>query len=60
MIVCGDLNVAHRESTRRTRSPTAATRAYGRGARKLTELLEAGFVDSFRFLYPDAVDAYSW
>ena len=61
VIVCGDLNVAHREID--LKNPKSNRRNAGftdeeRG--KLTELLEAGFVDSFRFLYPDAVDAYSW
>ncbi len=61
VIVCGDLNVAHQEidlknpSTNR-RNPGFTDEERG----KFTELLEAGFVDTFRHLYPDATGAYSW
>ena len=61
VILCGDLNVAHEEidiknpqSNRRNSGFTDEERS------KMTELLGSGFVDSFRFLHPDARDAYSW
>ncbi len=61
VIVCGDLNVAHQEID--LRNPKSNRRNAGftdeeRG--KMTELLEAGFVDTFRSLHPDTADAYSW
>jgi exodeoxyribonuclease-3 len=61
VIMCGDLNVAHNEID--LKNPKSNRRNAGftdeeRG--KMTELLEAGFTDSFRFLYPDKADAYSW
>ena len=61
VIMCGDLNVAHKEidlknpkTNRRNAGFTDEERA------KMTELLNAGFIDSFRFLYPDKEDAYTW
>jgi exodeoxyribonuclease-3 len=61
VIVCGDLNVAHKEidlknpETNRTSAGfTAEERA------KFTKLLEAGFIDTFRYFYPDRADAYTW
>ena len=61
VILCGDLNVAHKEID--LKNPKTNTRNAGftkeeRG--KMTELLEAGFVDSFRYLYPDKTDSYTW
>ena len=60
VIVCGDLNVAHQEIDLRnpkTNRKNAGFTDEERG--KMTELLEAGFADTFRSLYPDTV-AYSW
>lgn len=61
VIICGDLNVAHKEidiknpaSNRKNAGFTDEERA------KMTELLDQGFVDSFRHFYPDKKDAYSW
>ena len=61
VIICGDLNVAHQEidlanpkTNRRNAGFTDEERSC------LTRLLDAGFVDSFRHLHPDATDAYSW
>jgi len=61
VIVTGDLNVAHKEidlknpkTNRRNAGFTDEERA------KFTELLEAGFVDTFRHFYPDLEGAYSW
>ena len=61
VIVCGDLNVAHKEID--LKNPSSNRRNAGftdeeRGA--FTRLLENGFVDSFRCLYPDKTGAYSW
>ena len=61
VVVCGDLNVAHKEidlknpkSNRRNAGFTDEERA------KFTSWLEAGFTDTFRFFYPDQQDIYSW
>ncbi|NCC15018.1 MAG: exodeoxyribonuclease III [Clostridia bacterium] len=61
VIICGDLNVAHNEID--LKNPTSNRRSAGftdeeRG--RFTELLGAGFIDTFRFLYPDTVGVYSW
>ena len=61
VIICGDLNVAHQEID--IKNPTANKNNAGftpqeRG--KMTELLAAGLTDSFRHLYPDRRDVYSW
>ncbi|GLI89389.1 exodeoxyribonuclease III [Bacillus subtilis] len=61
VILCGDLNVAHQEID--LKNPKANRNNAGfsdqeRGA--FTRFLEAGFVDSFRHVYPDLEGAYSW
>jgi exodeoxyribonuclease-3 len=61
LVVCGDMNVAHEEID--LKNPDTNHRSAGftdeeRG--KMTELLAAGFTDSFRFLYPEKTGAYSW
>lgn len=61
VIICGDLNVAHNEID--LKNPKTNRRSAGftdeeRG--KFTELLAAGFVDSFRHFYPDLEGIYSW
>lgn len=61
VILCGDLNVAHKEidlKNPKTNKKSAGFSDEERG--KMTELLEAGFVDSFRYLYPDEEGAYTW
>ena len=61
VIYCGDLNVAHEEidlKNPKTNRGNAGFTDEERG--KMTELLNAGFVDSFRYLYPDKTDSYSW
>lgn len=61
VVVCGDLNVAHQEID--LRHPKANQKNAGFTAeerQKLTALLESGFVDTFRALYPDRKDIYSW
>lgn len=61
VIFCGDLNVAHNEID--LKYPAANRKNSGftdeeRG--KFSELLNAGFIDTFRFLYPDKENIYSW
>lgn len=61
VVMCGDLNVAHKEidlKNPKTNHFNAGFTDEERG--KFGELLDAGFVDSFRFLYPDKTDIYSW
>ena len=61
VILCGDLNVAHQEidlKNPKTNHRNAGFTDEERG--KMTELLEAGFTDSFRYLYPNKEDCYSW
>ena len=61
VIICGDMNVAHEEidlKNPKTNRGNAGFSDQERG--KMTELLQAGFVDSFRFLYPDRAGVYSW
>ena len=61
VIFCGDLNVAHKEID--LKNPKTNRRNPGftdeeRG--KFTEVLESGFVDTFRYFYPDMENIYSW
>lgn len=61
VVVCGDLNVAHKEID--LKNPKTNTRNAGftiEERDKMTALLESGFIDSFRHCYPDQTDAYSW
>lgn len=61
VVVCGDLNVAHQEidlKNPKTNRRNAGFTDEERG--RMTELLDAGFTDTFRLLYPDTVDAYTW
>ena len=61
VIVTGDMNVAHQEIDLKNPSSNHHNAGFTDEERgKLSELLEAGFVDSFRFLYPDVTEAYSW
>ncbi len=61
VIACGDLNVAHREIDLKNPSTNRGNPGFSDEERgKMTELLAAGFTDSFRLLYPDKTDAYSW
>ena len=60
-VVCGDMNVAHEEidlKNYKTNHGNAGFTDEERG--KMTELLSAGFSDSFRYFYPDKTDSYSW
>ena len=61
VIMCGDLNVAHEEID--LKNPKTNTHNAGftiEERNKMTELLDGGFVDTFRYLYPDEENAYSW
>ena len=61
VIFCGDLNVAHKEidlKNPKTNRHNAGFTDEERG--KFTELLEAGFTDTFRYFYPDQEQIYSW
>jgi len=61
VILCGDLNVAHNEIDIKNAKSNVGNAGFSNEERgKMTELLEAGFVDSFRYLYPDVTGAYSW
>ena len=61
VILCGDLNVAHNEIDLKNPGPNRGNPGFSDEERaKMTELLSSGFTDSFRFLYPDRKDAYSW
>ena len=61
VILCGDLNVAHREidlKNPKTNRKNAGFTDEARG--KMTALLESGFTDTYRYFYPDAEGVYSW
>lgn len=61
VIFCGDLNVAHKEIDLKNPKTNRKNAGFTDEEReKMTILLASGFTDSFRFKYPDAVDAYSW
>lgn len=61
VIMCGDLNVAHNEIDLKNPATNHFNAGFSDEERgKMTELLAAGFVDSFRYLHPDEKDAYSW
>lgn len=61
VIMCGDLNVAHEEIDLKNPKPNIGNPGFSYEERgKFSELLDAGFTDSFRYLYPDKTDAYSW
>ena len=61
VIVCGDLNVAHQEINLKNPGPNRGNAGFSDEERgKMTQLLSSGFLDSFRTLYPDKTDAYSW
>ena len=61
VIMCGDLNVAHNEIDLKNPKSNRGNAGFTDEEReKMTELLKAGFTDSFRYLYPDKTDSYSW
>lgn len=61
VILCGDLNVAHQEIDLKNPKTNRGNAGFSDEERgKMTQLLSAGFSDTFRTLYPDKADAYSW
>lgn len=61
VIICGDLNVAHTEIDLKNPKTNRNNAGFSDQERdKMTKFLEAGFVDSFRHLYPEAIEKYTW
>ena len=61
VILCGDLNVAHQEIDLKNPASNHGSAGFSDQERQaFTNLLEAGFTDSFRYLYPDVTEAYTW
>ena len=61
VIVCGDLNVAHKEIDLKNPKTNRMNAGFTDQERtQFTNLLDAGFIDTFRYFYPDQTDIYSW
>lgn len=61
VIVCGDMNVAHKEIDLKNPKTNRKNAGFTDEEReKFTQLLQKGFIDTFRFFYPDKTDIYSW
>ena len=61
VIFCGDLNVAHQEIDLKNPKPNIGNSGFTTEERgKMTELLDSGFIDTFRHFYPDQEGAYTW
>ncbi|QDS38203.1 exodeoxyribonuclease III [Brevibacillus brevis] len=61
VVVCGDLNVAHHEIDLKNAKSNRNNSGFTPEEReKMTSLLSAGFVDTYRYFYPDQTDAYTW
>jgi exodeoxyribonuclease-3 len=61
VIICGDLNVAHNELDLKNFKSNRGIAGFSDEERgDFDKLLDAGFIDTFRYLYPDRRDAYSW
>ena len=61
VVMCGDFNVAHQEIDLKNPGPNRGNAGFSDEEReKFTRLLDAGFVDTFRELHPDAEGAYTW
>lgn len=61
VVFCGDLNVAHKEIDLKNPKTNRKNAGFTDEERqKFTEVLEAGFIDTFRYFYPDAEGIYSW
>ena len=61
VIMCGDLNVAHKEIDLKNPKTNRGNAGFTDEEReKMTNLLNVGFVDTYRYLYPDKEEAYSW
>lgn len=61
VVFCGDLNVAHQEIDLKNPKSNQQNAGFTREERdKMTALLDAGFIDTFRYFYPEQAGAYSW
>ena len=61
VVYCGDLNVAHNEIDLKNPKTNRNSAGFSDAERaKMTRLLQSGFVDTFRYFYPDATGAYTW
>ena len=61
VIICGDLNVAHQEIDLKNPKSNRGSAGFSDEEREsFTKLLDAGFTDTFRYLNPDAIGAYTW
>lgn len=61
VILCGDLNVAHEEIDLKNPKANRGNAGFSDEERgKFNQLLDAGFIDTFRYFYPDKAEAYSW
>lgn len=61
VVLCGDLNVAHKELDLKNPKSNVGNPGFSDQERgKFQELLDAGFTDTYRLLYPDKADAYTW
>ncbi|MBP3041527.1 exodeoxyribonuclease III [Bacillaceae bacterium Marseille-Q3522] len=61
VILCGDLNVAHQEIDLKNPQSNKQNSGFTEEERgKMSQLLDAGFIDTFRYLYPDKTDVYTW
>lgn len=61
VIVCGDLNVAHKEIDLKNPKQNTKNAGFTKQERtKFSKLLDSGFIDSYRHFYPDKTDAYTW
>ncbi|EAC6634764.1 exodeoxyribonuclease III [Listeria monocytogenes] len=61
VVLCGDLNVAHEEIDLKNPKTNRKNAGFSDDERaKFSAFLDAGFIDSFRYFYPDLTDAYSW
>jgi len=61
VIICGDLNVAHKEIDLKNPASNKGNAGFSDEEREsFTKLLDCGFTDSFRYLHPDVTGAYTW
>nr|WP_309100890.1 exodeoxyribonuclease III [Fredinandcohnia onubensis] len=61
IVLCGDLNVAHTESDLKNAKSNRGNSGFTDEERgKMTDLLKSGFIDTYRYFYPDMTDQYTW
>lgn len=61
VVICGDLNVAHEEIDLKNPKSNVGNAGFSNEEReKMTQLLGSGFVDTFRYFYPELADSYTW